>query len=102
MPAFVAGHKSYGAKSLTILAIARDGSPAEIAAFAEKFGIAFPILENRGKRFSSLYRVISTPTLIIIGPDGVVDSAYTSGEINYLPVLMAKIRSLVRKVPPQR
>lgn len=97
MPGLVAGHKTYSPKYLDLISVARDGTREEIRAFAGKLGISFTILENREKVFSNLYRVQSTPSLIVIRPDGIVDSVYTSGSVNYFTVLQAKIHSLILK-----
>ena len=97
MPAFVAGHRTYGGKYLDLISVVRGAGSADVGKYADENKIAFPILDDRGKRFTSLYRVVSTPTLILIRPDGIVDSVYTDGKVNYFPVLMTKIRTLVLK-----
>ncbi|MFQ5701459.1 MAG: redoxin domain-containing protein [Acidobacteriota bacterium] len=58
--------------------------------------IDFPVLEDEGRRVTDLYKVISTPTMFFIRPDGIIDSVYTSGEINYVPVFSSRIRSILK------
>jgi hypothetical protein len=95
MPGVVIAHRTFGEKYLNLVSVVREGSREEIRQSAESQGINFPILRNRDSLFTSSYRVVSTPTLIFIGPDGKVDSVYTSGRVNYFPVFQARIEALV-------
>jgi hypothetical protein len=97
MPGVVVAQRTFGQKYLNLVSVVREGSRKEIRQFAESQRINFPILRNRDSLFTTKYRVVSTPTLIIIGPDGKVDSVYTSGKINYFPVFRARIEALVLK-----
>ncbi len=100
MPGLVAAYKTYAPKFVKVISVVRDGTPEEIREQAAAHRMEFPILEDRDKKFTTLYRIISTPTLVIIGPDGTVDSVYTSGRLSYLPILQAKINSLILSRPP--
>jgi peroxiredoxin len=96
MSGFVWGMRDMG-KFLDIVSVVREGDDAEIRRFAEEQKITFPILEDRDRAFSRPYRAISTPTFILIGPDGVIDSVNTTGNVNYYTVLMAKVKALILK-----
>ncbi len=49
--------------------------------FCELNEIAFPTLIDQDLAIAEAYQVTSTPTTVIIGPDGVVDSVVLSGSI---------------------
>jgi thiol-disulfide isomerase/thioredoxin len=95
MPSLVAAHRTYAPRFFNMISVVRDGTPEEIQERVAAFQVKFPILADRDKQFTTLYRVVSTPTLVIIGPDGTVDSVYTSGKVNYLPVIWARVNSLI-------
>jgi peroxiredoxin len=95
MPGFVAAHRTFSGDLLNIISVLRDGTKEEVSAFAKERQILFPILSDPEKIFSSLYRAVSTPTLVIIKPDGIIDSVYTSGKVNFLPVFMTKLKKLI-------
>ncbi len=99
MPGVVIAQKTFG-KQLNLISVVRDGSNDEVRAFAEGQGIDFPIARNKDSRFSTKYRIISTPTLITIAPDGRIDDVFTSGKVNLFAVLRARIEQLVLKPPP--
>jgi len=102
IPSLAAGFKAYRDKYLELISVVRL-KPGETRDAVEKvisgYEIEFPVLEDRGRRFTTLYRAISTPTLIIIRPDGIVDSVYTSGKADLYSVLLAKMRVLVMQAP---
>jgi hypothetical protein len=95
LPAVTVAQKAFAPRYLNLIAIARDGSDKAIRDLAEQHGLTVPIVRSPGGRFASTYRIISTPTIILIRPDGVVDSVYTSGNVNLFPVLNTKVKSLV-------
>jgi len=100
MPGVVAGYRQFAGHGLDLISVVRDGSDEDVDAYAKAQGITFPILRDPDKNFTSLYRVVATPTLILIGPDGTVDSVYTTGKINYYPVFATKIKTLVQAPKP--
>ena len=57
--------------------------------------ITFPVLRDEDRRVSGLFKVVSTPTLVIVRPDGIVDSVYTSGKANYLPIFKARVKAVM-------
>ena len=64
--------------------------------FCKANGFAFPTLVDTKAQIMSLYQVISTPTILIIRPDGVVDSVF-SGEIDFGPTFEAKKKELLKR-----
>ena len=45
-------------------------------------GFIFPTLVDKDQKISKLFQITSTPTIVIIGPNGVIDSVMTSGTQN--------------------
>ncbi|HET9481356.1 MAG TPA: redoxin domain-containing protein [Candidatus Polarisedimenticolia bacterium] len=98
MPGIVTGFHSYR-KWLEIVSVsdlknANEVVNAEDTIRAHK--IPFPVLEDEGRRITDLYKVVSTPTMIFVRPDGVIDSVYTSGEANYVPIFSSRIQSILK------
>lgn len=55
---------------------------------------SFPTLEDRGLKIGELYQVTSTPTLLIIRPDGVVDSVFLGEAEDYGKMFIQKKKEL--------
>lgn len=102
MPGLMAGYDAYR-KWLEIVSVVDLRNENEVRNCQDAIrglGVTFPVLVDEGRRVSDLYKVISTPTVFLIGPDGVVDSVYTSGGINFVTVFDRKIVSLLKVEPP--
>ncbi|HEY3177048.1 MAG TPA: redoxin domain-containing protein [Candidatus Polarisedimenticolia bacterium] len=97
MPGIVAGYRTYG-KWLDIVSVTALKNADEVRNAEDTIrahGMTFPVLEDEGRRVTELYKVVSTPTLFFIRPDGKIDSVYTTGEVNFLPIFSAKLRSIL-------
>ena len=64
--------------------------------FCEQSGFVFPNFLDRGAEISQIYGVTTTPTLVIIGPDGVVNSAITSPIADFGSAMTRKQRELLK------
>ncbi len=98
MPGVVVGQQSYE-KWLNVVSVVDLTNADEVRNCEDTIrahGIPFPVLEDEGRRITDLYKVISTPTMFFIRPDGVVDSVYTTGEANYVPIFSLKIRRILK------
>jgi thiol-disulfide isomerase/thioredoxin len=97
MPGIVSGYETYKEfVDLVSVVALKDGAESRNAADTiRNHKMTFPVLEDEGRRIHEIYKIVSTPTMIFIRPDGVVDSAYTNGDVNYLPVFSAKLRSIL-------
>lgn len=98
MPGIVSGYSSYSRyldiMSVTDLKNADEERNATDTIRVHK--LTFPVLKDEGRRISDLFKVVSTPTVFFIKPDGTVESVYTrTDEINYLAVFSAKIQSIL-------
>ncbi len=65
--------------------------------FCDLNGFAFRTLVDKDLEISKLYQVTSTPTIVIIGPDGVIDSVILSGDDDVPQTLERKKRELLKK-----
>ncbi len=98
MPGIVTAWHSYE-KYVEVLSVANLANANEERNAADTIrahGMGFPVLVDEGKRVSELYKVVSTPTMFFIRPDGIVDSVYTSGNANYVPVFSSRIQAILR------
>jgi len=64
--------------------------------FCESNNLQFPTLVDDQARVGDLYKVTTTPTIVIIGPDGVVDSSITSGYSDFGVMIESKKRELLK------
>jgi len=66
------------------------------AEFCEQSGFVFNNILDRGAKISQAYGVTSTPTLVIVGPDGVVNSAITSSIADFGSTMTRKQKELLK------
>ena len=64
--------------------------------FCKLSGFVFPTLIDQDFRIAGLYEITKTPTVVIIRPDGVVDSVMSSDGVDYGRAFEAKKRALVK------
>ena len=65
------------------------------AEFCKINAFEFPTLVDESSTIGDLYRVTSTPTIVIVGPDGVVDSAIVSGHQDFGKTIEKKKKELL-------
>lgn len=68
---------------------------AKTKEFCDTNDLAFPTLIDEDAKIAELYNVTSTPTILIIGPDGVVDTAVTSSYSSFGEIIERKKRELL-------
>ncbi|HKY31915.1 MAG TPA: TlpA disulfide reductase family protein [Candidatus Polarisedimenticolia bacterium] len=98
LPGLLAAAATYGAY-LDVVSVVNTGGEAgrrATEAVVKQYKIPFPVLDDDGGRAAETYRIVSTPTMIFITPDGSIDSVYTSSSANYVPIVSAKIRSILK------
>ena len=76
-----------------ILAINAGETQAEAAAFAQEYGMSFPVLLDPDSRFLDSILVDNLPTTILVGPDGVVRAVHVGvmSEAIFTSEILAKI-----------
>jgi len=84
---------------LNVVGAARVSDEAErikTQEFCAGNGFIFPTLVDVNLDITDRFRVVSTPTFVIVGPDGVIDSVVLSGEGDLPDKLEAKKKELLR------
>jgi peroxiredoxin len=101
MPSIVAGVHSAPeqVRLVSVVDLAGEDEAVNCADAVKAHGVPQPILVDDGKRVYEAYKVVSTPTLVFVRPDGVVDSVYTSARMNFVPVMNAKLQSILGLKP---
>ena len=68
---------------------------AKTSEFCELNDFSFKTLFDKDSRIGDLYKITSTPTIVIVGPDGVVDSVILSGHADFGQTIEQKKRELL-------
>jgi len=85
-----------GMNVITAARVTDDATRTRTAEYCRLSGFVFPTLVDKDLEIAGRYNVISTPTVVIIRPDGVVDSTLTSGEIDIGAALQARKQQLLK------
>ena len=85
-----------GLNVVSAAVVPNEATRTKTQEFCKANGFTFPTLVDQKSQIMSLFQVISTPTIMIIRPDGVVDSVF-SGEINFGPTFEAKKKELLKR-----
>jgi peroxiredoxin len=65
----------YRARGLELIGVSvQETDPADVAAYATKYGLGYTIAADLSADVFHLYRVYALPTQVFIGPDGVIRS----------------------------
>ena len=62
----------YQPQGLNVLAVFINDPPADIAGFAKRAGLTFPIIADQSTKIGSAYRLMGIPTHVFIGRDGLI------------------------------
>jgi len=80
---------------ISIASVANDSTKLKTADYCRANDFKFPVLVDRDSRLGKLFRVSTTPTLLFIGPDGVIKSASTSGHSDFARTIEEMRRKLL-------
>lgn len=72
IPELIKLQSALGPKGLVVLGVSMDEEAAEVAPFAKKMGINYPVILNGGERAPKGWVVPGLPTAYLIGRDGMV------------------------------
>jgi peroxiredoxin len=89
---------------LNVISAARitdDATRARTAEYCRISGFRFPTFVDKDMQIGATYQVISTPTIVVIRPDGVVDSVLLSGETDLGAALEARRREIMKVPAPK-
>ena len=94
---------------LNVISAARvtdDATRARTAEYCRISGFRFPTFVDKDMQIGATFQVISTPTIVVIRPDGIVDSVLLSSETDLGAALDAKRREIMkargRRASPSR
>lgn len=85
-----------GMNVITAARVTDDATQKRTAEYCRLSGFVFPTLVDKDLEIAGRYNVISTPTIVIIRPDGVIDSALTSGDIDIGMALQARKQQILK------
>lgn len=83
-------HEAYAGEGFTFWAVSADPRE-EVATFAEKSGVTFPILLDDDLRVTSLFGVVATPSHFLIAEDGVILESYDGFDKAALGDLVSRV-----------
>jgi len=70
---------SDGMNLVTAASVTSEANKTKTREFCDLNDFAFPTLVDEDRKIAELYHITTTPTIVIIGPDGVVDSVLLTG-----------------------
>jgi len=94
------GHPA-GINLISAARITDDATKTRTAEYCRISGFTFPTFVDKDMQIGATYQVISTPTVVVIRPDGVVDSVLLSGETDLGAALEAKRREILKIPAPK-
>jgi peroxiredoxin len=80
---------------ISAASITDDATRTRTKEFCDLNRFVFPTLVDRDGKISTLYQITATPTILFIGPDGVVDSVVLSAHENFGEVATRKKQELL-------
>ena len=92
------------AAGMNVISAARvtdDATKVRTAEYCRISGFSFPTFVDKDMQIGATFQVISTPTVVVIRPDGVVDSVLLSGETDLGAALEAKKRAILKTPAPK-
>lgn len=83
-----------GVNLVTAASVGDAAARAKTAEYCRLSGFVFPTFEDREMQIGERFQVTSTPTILIIRPDGVVDSVMT-GEADFAKTIAERKKALL-------
>jgi peroxiredoxin len=77
MPLLVDASRRYADDGLVVIGLNLQEGKALIEAFADDYGVEFPLLIDRDGEVGDRYRLLGLPTTFFIDTDGVIQSVFT-------------------------
>lgn len=65
-------YETYKGQGLNVLAVFINEPASDIAAYAKRAGLTFPIVTDQATKIAGAYRLVGIPTHIFIGRDGLI------------------------------
>lgn len=81
---------------VSLAAVTNEVMKVKTQEFVKEKGLIFPTLADESMKLSEMFLVTSTPTMVIVRPDGVVDSVLLSGDPDFAKTFESKKKELAR------
>lgn len=81
MPDLQAAYAELRERGLVVVGVNQGDRPADVAAFAREFGLAFPVLVDEERAIGHKYGVSACPTTFIIDRRGVIREVLVGGPL---------------------
>ncbi len=94
------GHAD-GMNVITAARVTDEATKARTAEYCKISGFNFPTFVDKDMNIGAVYQVISTPTVLVIRPDGIVDSVLLSSETDLGAALEIKKREILKTPAPK-
>lgn len=94
------GHQD-GMNVISAARVTDDATKLRTAEYCKISSFSFPTFIDKDMQIGAIYQVISTPTVVVIRPDGVVDSVLLSSETDLGAALEVKRRELLKAPVPK-
>lgn len=92
-----AAYEAYAGERFQLWGVALDGAEAA-RQFWDKSGVSFPVLLDQGQSVAD-YRLISTPTHVLVGTDGRVLASYDAFDRASWNAMLAQVAALLDAPP---
>lgn len=95
MPALERAYEKYQAQGFVVLGVDTVDDPATLDTFIHDVGITYPVVRDVDLRAATIYRIVDTPSTIIIDRNGVISyrvagAMQSSMFTTYIPALLAQ------------
>lgn len=95
MPAMQRLYTSLADQGFELVAVSIDDKPQEPIAFADRFGLTFPILHDADQSIYKTYQTMGVPESLLIGPDGRVVERYVGPREWDAPLYRQRVLDLI-------
>lgn len=76
MPYILAAYENYKAQGFVVLAVDIQEPRGDVEAFAQEFGLTFPVLLDETGKVTATYKVLGVPTSIFVDRAGIISYIY--------------------------
>ena len=94
------GHQD-GMNVISAARITDDATKARTTEYCKISGFSFPTFVDKDMQIGAIYQIVSTPTVVVIRPDGIVDSVLLSSETDLGAALEVKKLEILKTPAPK-
>ncbi len=97
MPKLEQLHRQYQKTGFTLLGVNLDDNSGNAIGMVKKLGVSFPILFDKDKRVSKLYKVDAMPMTVLIDRDGKLRYLHRGYKAGYEDTYQTQVRELLKE-----